>query len=324
MWDVFEPLLPIVLLVVAGVLLRRFGFYGEEFRKTLDRFVYWVALPALLLVKLAAAEQVGGAAWPMLGAFATATTVVALLMFVVCRLARVADALEGVLVQAALRGNLAFVALPVVILADPTDDATITNTLLVMGPTIVLYNVLGVAALVAAHETLDAKLLGRMGRTMATNPFILACVAGLALQFAGFRVPMAGDASDPLEQTLGLLLRSTQRTLELLGQTAAPLALLSLGGAMVAFRVRDHVGLALLSTTAKCAALPALTWWLATMWGVTGPDLRAVVVLGSAPTAVASYVLAGQLRGDQGLAAATIVVSTVVSAGALALALSLG
>ena len=145
-----------------------------------------------------------------------------------------------------------------------------------------------------------------MLKSLATNPLLIACVLGLTLQHFGVALPV-----------------SVVSTLDLLGRPAAPLALISLGGALVSYPVGKHFGVAAVSSALKCAGTPALAWVIAGWLGLSAADREIVLILAATPTAVASYVLATQLKGDAGLAATTIVLSTLLSGLSLGVVLAL-
>ncbi|MEM9883101.1 MAG: AEC family transporter [Planctomycetota bacterium] len=306
--EITGALLPLALLVAGGAALVRFGFYDDGFRRGLDRLVYWVALPALIVGVLAGAPAAGvlGSVGRMAGVMCGATLLMAALVWGLAAALRRPGGEAGVLAQAAFRGNLAFVGLPVIALATGADEAVLAKAALVLAPTVVLYNVLAVAGLVGSQQRLSWALPWRMLRELAVNPLLLACVAGLTLWAAGVRIPGAVDAS------LGLL-----------GATAGPLALLSLGGALVVRPVTRRVaGVAAWAAGLKCAAMPALVWGLSAAAGLGVDERLVVMVFGACPTAVASYVLAAQLRGDTALAAAAVVLSTLASGVGLGVVLA--
>ena len=304
--QVLEPLLPIFLLIAAGVALFKSGFQTQDFRRGLERFVYWIALPALLLVKLAEAPAIGGDALRMFLAVGIATCAAALAAFAFARLRGMPGPVAGTFVQAGCRGNIAFTGLPVVALASNYDAEINAKAALVLGPLVVLFNILSVVALVLPHQKPDLRLPLRLLKSVATNPLIVACIIGLAWS-----------------NLVGPLPSVVHETFSLVGRTAAPLALICLGGAMVAYRLGSQTKRASASAVIKLALTPAVAWLVAQPLGIEGSDLRTVLIFAAAPTAVASYVLTTQLKGDGPLAAATIVLSTALSIFSLAAALYL-
>ncbi len=309
---ILSSLVPLALLVALGAALLHFGLYDDTVRRALDRLAYWVCLPAMILHSLLEAPRDGlGDTGRMTVAMAMATLggmAVAVLLAWAFRMKR---NVAGVFAQAAMRGNLAFVGLPVISLVVNGDDPTMAKASVVLAPTMLLFNVVGVLVLVGAkhYGHVDAKLgaTARMlWRSLVTNPLLIASTVGLTLWWVGVtigQVPMT--------------------TLKLLAQPAAPLALLSLGGAMVVHPVHGRLGLAVGGAIIKCGVVPVIAYGCCTLLGIHGVDRQIVLVFAATPTAVASYVLATQLGGDEPLAAASIVVSTILSAVSLAAVLAL-
>ncbi len=309
--QIVDSLLPIALLVALGAVLLRLRFYDDGFRKGLDRLVYWVALPALIVRVLAEAPpaEALGSVGGMAVTLCSATVAVAAVGWGLGKLLRLGDTELGVFTQAAFRGNLAFVGLPVIALAfAPRGDGEmiLAKAALVFAPTVMLFNVLGVVCLVAAQHRLDKAMPGRLMKSLALNPLLLACVAGLVLWGLRVRLPEVGAT-----------------TLALVGKTAGPLALISLGGALVSYPVGKRVGTAALAAALKCGGTPIAAWLIAGGLGLSPGDQQVVMIYAACPTAVASYVLATQLKGDPALAAAAIVVSTLASVVSLGVVLGL-
>ncbi len=213
----------------------------------------------------------------------------------------------GVFTQAAFRGNLGFVGLPVVALMAGGDSAVLARAALMFAPIMVVYNVGGVVVLVLAQHRVDKALPWKVGKSLLTNPLLIACGVGIALWWTRTEVADAG-----------------RTTLGLLAETAAPLALISLGGALVTYPVRARLPMATLGAGLKCGACPVAAWFLCEALGLSGENRQAVMIFAACPTAVASYVLTTQLKGDAALASACIVVSTVVSGVSLGVVLALG
>jgi len=308
--QIIDSLLPLALLVALGAALLRLRFFDEAFRKGLDRLVYWVALPALIVRVLAGAPSadVLGEAGQMAVALCGATLIVAAGSWGIAKTLGLPRSESGVFTQAGFRGNLAFVGLPVIALAVGANgdrEVILAKAALVFAPTVVLYNVLGVAVLIAAQQRLDATLPWRMLKSLAMNPLLIACVIGLGLWYFAVPLPTAG-----------------RTTLELIGKPAAPLALISLGGVLASYPVGRRLKTAALAATLKCGLTPVATWGIGVGLGLPPGDLRVVLIFAACPTAVASYVLATQLKGDPALAAATIVLSTLVSVVSLGVVLA--
>ncbi len=150
----------------------------------------------------------------------------------------------------------------------------------------------------------------RLLRGFAHNPLIVACVAGSVALL--------------LKQKTGLELPEfLSRTLHQIGSLAGPGALFALGGSLTPQRLRSalrgaHVVAAL--KLVVCPLLGALFAWLFQL----GPDARFVALAYlTCPTAVASFVMAQAMKGDDVLAGGAVALTTLYSVPALAVLLAL-
>lgn len=313
LWQVTETLLPLIVLVALGAVLVRFGFVSDALRRQSDRWVYWVGLPALLVAKVAESGGLDASIGGVVLALALATLVATVAAWGVWTLMGGKRETMGVVVQAGMRGNLAFVGLPVIALGGG-DGRTLAIAAIAIAPTVALYNLIAVGALTMGQpgqgpgggRMLHPAMLVRVVKSMATNPLILACVAGLALAGSGVTLPKAAVQS-----------------LNLVGQPAGPLALMSLGGALVVYRIKGHLAVSGATALVKLAVCPLVAWGLAHALGLDRQQAMALLVLAATPTAVASYVLVTQLGGNEALAASIIAVTTLGSVFSLGAALAL-
>jgi predicted permease len=139
-----------------------------------------------------------------------------------------------------------------------------------------------------------------MGRGLATNPLILACLIGLGLNRAGIGLP--GWSAD---------------LLSLLGSAALPLGLLAVGAALQPRRMTDRIQAMLLAAGMKFVMLPGVMLVLATILGLD-PLIRTIIVLMACmPTASSGYILARQLGGDATLMATAISAQSLLAFGVI-------
>jgi predicted permease len=211
--------------------------------------------------------------------------------------------------QAAYRGNLAYIAIPVLIYAfqelpSEARKEEIAIALLVMAPLMALYNVLAVVVLQGSQHRLGVASLPLVLRGIVTNPLIIASLAGLLFPMLGWHLPLIAH-----------------RTLETLGAASVPVALLCIGGSLATVSLRGRRVAISTAAVLKVFVNPLIAFGLCRLLGVTGSDLRIALVLCACPTAVASFIMASKLNGDEALTSGAIALSTVLSGVSLALAL---
>ncbi|MGJ3242462.1 MAG: AEC family transporter [Opitutales bacterium] len=305
MLQVVNTLLPIFALIGLGLILARRGFIGRDMLAELNRLLFYVSLPALIIHKLATVDRIPDGTWTVLVLFTIATLTVVGLSFPVCRLLRLPRERVGTFIQGAFRGNLAYTGLPILVFAlKDAPDARISNVLAIMlfvfAPTMVVYNAISVILLVGSQPGSQGNW-GVMLRKVVTNPLILASAAGTALGFLPWALP-------------GVILD----TLELTGDLALPAALICVGGGMAFVSMEGRYRSASVATALKVVVLPAIAYLLSRLVDLPADAQLVLMVLAACPTAIASYVMAKEMHGDEALASGAIVLSTLACIPTLA------
>lgn len=298
-------LAPVFLLIALGVALQKSGFVSENFLKEANRVTYWLGLPALLFSQLAGSFHDVGGAKLMLGVMLAATGLSILVGYLLAGLMRVPAAVAGTFVQGAFRGNLAFVGLPIIYAMPdtplPWGVSARTAAILTVAPMMVIYNVAGVVVLLLSQHRLGWSMLQPFLKQLATTPPLLATVAGIVFALAGWTLPPAID-----------------KTFTALGEMALPLGLLGVGGSLVTVRFGGAWRRPLASALIKTVASPILGWLGGRALGLAGLELKMVMIFLACPTAIISYTMAMEMKGDEALASGTIVLSVLTSVLALA------
>jgi len=308
---IVNTIIPVFLIIALGAQLRRGGFVSAEFVKGLNRLVYWVALPCLLFYKIATAS------YDYQGAGKTFLVVLAGMLgciiagYIVAAIMRVPAAVKGTFVQGTFRGNLLYVGLPVIIYSFANSgsfSATEAETMaiLVLVPIVPAYNIAGVLVLLASQHRLDRHVPAKIFRQIITNPLILACVAGVVYSIVFPRLPVV-----------------IVRACSAVGQIALPLALLGVGAALVQGKIVGRRSFAFAASVIKIVLAPLVGFVAARLLGLGPAETRVGLLFLACPTATVSYVVAGQLGGDEQLSAAIIVISTVLSIVSLGLVVGL-
>lgn len=301
---ILNTLAPVFLLIAIGAGLQASKFWSAGFLKEANRVTYWLGLPALLFTQLAGSIHGVTGAKAMLGGMMAATLAVLALGYVVAWLMRVPGAVVGTFVQGAFRGNLAFVGLPIIYaLPDVPLAGGISlraAAVLTVAPMMIFVNVGGVVVLLLSQHRIGWGMLGPFLRQLATTPPLLASLAGIGCALAGWELPTV------VNKTFGAL-----------GEMALPLGLLGVGGSLVTVRLGAAWRTPLIVALLKTVAAPALGWVAGRALGLGAVELKTVLIFLATPSAVISYTMAAEMKGDERLAAGAIVLSTLTSLVAL-------
>ena len=304
-----EILLPVFGLIFAGFACRRRNVLGPNSASELNRFVVWLALPALLF------DIMAHATWQQLyqPAFVATFSIACVSVFVLILAMRLmsgrhlADASVDAI--AASYPNTGYIGFPLGMIAfgsaslTPTTIATILVACVLFAVAIVLIEV-GLQTERTPHK-LGLKVL----RSLARNPLIVSPIVGVL--FASLHVALPPSA---------------ETFLKLLGGAASPCALVSLGLFLAEKRPSEAGarGISWLLTGVKLLVQPALTWWLAArVFGLSSTLVEMAVILAALPTGTGPFMLAEFYEREAHITSQTILLSTVGSIVTLSLLLLL-
>lgn len=303
---VATALAPVFLLMAVGLILKMTLVKEDSHWVGLERVVYYVLFPALLVDTLAKADLsrvpvfgVGGAL------FLAVLTMSALCLALRSWLAR-SFALSGPsftsIFQAATRWQT-FVALAIA--ANLYGNPGLALASVAMVAMIPLLNVVNVAVL--AHYASSGPTRWRtIFAALLRNPFIWSCVIGLVLNLLEVRLP-------------GVVLT----TMDALGRSALALGLIAVGAGLHLEGLLRPKFPALLAVVLKLLAMPAFAAALGISFGLTGMNLAVIAICASVPTASNAYVLARQMGGDAPLFAQILTLQTILAAVTMPLVIAL-
>lgn len=302
---VLNALAPVFLTIALGAWMQRSEFVSANFLREANRVTYWLGLPALLFSQLVASLHQAAGAEKLLAAMGLVLAAGIVAGYLVARLMRVPGAAMGTFVQGAFRGNLAFVGLPIVFALPnmpvlgglPLHSAAI----LVVAPTMAIYNLGAVVVLVASQHAFGWRAMKPIVKQLAVTPPLLATLAGIGFAAMGWTLPHA-----------------IAQTMEALGEMALPLGLLGVGGSLVTARFGDAWRAPVASALVKTVGGPLFAWGASRVAGLGAAETSLLTILAASPTAIVSYTMAVEMKGDEQLASMTIVASVLTSLVALA------
>ena len=279
-------LLPDFSLILLGILIRRWMTFGENFWAGLEKLVYFILFPALLINSLVKAKLDLLSAFPLL-ATAFVAIVAGMLLGLLPRMFSKVPALTfASMYQCAFRYN-SYIGLAVVsMLFGQSGVATLG---IIIGTAVPLVNVVAIGML-ARHGQLG------LWREVLRNPLIWATIIGLSLNLVGY-VPPA-----PVLAFLGRL-----------AEASIALGLLAVGAALQMGGAAGVKGLAAWLIVVKLLLLPLVAVFVGPLLGLSGLYYQVAVLFAALPTASSAYILAVRMGGDGKSVAWLISASTLAS-----------
>jgi malonate transporter and related proteins len=305
---VFDVALPVFGIILAGYLAGWRGWLGGASSDALNRFVYWISLPALLFVSMARVPVADVFNLPFLAAFAGGMTLCFGLAFVVnavCFPDRLA--IQTLRSLGAVFANVGYMGVPLYLAAFgpervlPALIATVFVSAVAIGGTVALIEI-------DLSRAGEAKHIGRdVGLALLRNPLVTAPAAGLLVSAAGLPLPVP-----------------VATFCDLLGAAAGPCALFALGLFLVGRPLAGSLGELSWIAAMKLVIQPLATWAIAVpLLGMDPFWAGSAVVLAALPTGATIFTVA-QNYGFwvEGASTATLV-TTILSVVTLSAALVL-
>lgn len=312
MFSTLLIVLPVFALIFAGWLVRRLGVMGPQAASELNRFVVYLALPALLFDIIARAKF--SEIWQP--GFILSFGLSCVVLFGITLALRwrkprpLADASIDAL--ASSYANTGYMGFPLALAVfgpsalTPTLIASIITVCAIFALAIVLIEI-GLQS-----ERRISRLILKVAGSLARNPLLVAPVLGAIFPLTGTQIPL------PFESFL-----------KMLGNAASPCALVALGLFLAEKRPSGSAGSewapAALIIALKLLLQPLVAWVLAVPVFGLPPDLaEPAVLLAALPTGTGPFMLAEFYRREAGVTSKAIIGSTVLSVITITLYLTFG
>ncbi len=301
-----NAVLPIILMVAIGYILKHIGLINEPLAKAMNKLVFKVLLPCMLFLNVYKIENFAnihfGYIWYALGII----FLLFLLGIPTTILITKSGEQRGALLQALFRSNYALIGIPLATSLYGEEGAIVATLLSAFS--IPLFNILAVICLtvLGSDSKIDVKkiLLG-----IIKNPLILS------IAFGGICLGIRA-----LLESRGITFKLSDVTpvysvIQQLSNTATPIALLVLGAQFELSAVPTLKKQILFGTALRTLIVPAIALTIAYfMKCFNGAHFAAFVALFASPVAVSSVPMAQEMGADARLAGQLVVWTTVVSA----------
>ncbi len=292
--------MPIFIMMIFGMFFRKIGLMDENFTKKTNAFVFKVTLPCLLFNDLAKEDFVS--VWNgKFVFFCFAVTIISILIAVIFSAPLKKRGDKGEFIQAAYRSSAAI--LGIAFIENIYGNAGMAPMMII--GSVPLYNAMAVLVLSFTQpgtEKMDASVLKKTLKGIATNPIILGIVIGLLWSLLKLPRPT--------------LLAKTVSNFAVM---TTPLGILSMGAAFNFEAAAGKLKPAVVASVIKIIGLAAVFLPIAIHFGFREDELVAILVMLGSPTTVSSYIMAKNMGHDGTLTANVVAITTLGCAVTLTL-----
>ena len=297
--NVIAPIFGVAALGFVAARLRLLSAAGVQ---GLVLFVFNFAIPVLLFRTLATIALPEHVEWGFLAAFYTGSATIYALGLAAGRFV-----FHRPLDQAAIFGmsgafcNTVLFGIPVILTAFGP-EATLPLFLIISFHAATLMPL--TVGIIQGHRGLGVPA-GEQARAVAkailANPIVIGLALGLAANVSGLTMP------EPIDRATALL-----------GDAAVPCSLFAMGASLSEFRFAGEARPALALAALKLVAHPLIVWTVGSLvLGVSGIWLAVAVTMAAMPSGVNAYLFGARYDAAPGVAAATVLITSVLSAATL-------
>eukprot|EP01037_Dinobryon_pediforme_P011101 gene11100-11182_t len=298
---VLVTIAPIFLLIGLGYLSLQLNIVKPEDLRSISRFVVCFTLPAMIFHSVAARDFSQIFRLDYLGAYTLGSLMALALGTVQAKWLRGKSTTDSVLQGMGMSmSNTAYIGLPIAFQLIGK-DATLAFSLNQIVENLLMFPlVLTLAEAGSGFKSSGSRgyndFTFQLARRLIKNPMIIAIVAGVTV--SGLHIPLP---------------RVLDKGFEILAVASPGCALFVVGGSLVGAFSRTILPDIAIVTLGKLFIHPAMVFATFLMFPAMEPSLaKAAVVMASVPM-LSIYPLIGQAYGRQGLCAATLTATTIVS-----------
>lgn len=297
---------PLFVLIAIGYMLMRVFKWPQEVSDALTRFVFSVALPALLFGMMCDFSRLPPVdARLLIAFFGSCLLVFAIGRVVAAKMFRLDGVSGSVFALGGVFSNNAMLGIPMAkILLGPA--ALPSVALVLVFNALTLWTLVTISVEWARHGSLSLEGFTKTAWSVATNPIVAGIISGTLIGLTGVTLPAV--IKDPLA---------------LISQAAAPLSLIALGMGLAEFGIRTGWRQSVAICVLKLVVQPLIIWIIARGLNLPLMETQVVVLLGSIAVGANVYLMSRHFHTMEGPVAASLVLSTALSAISTPVALTL-
>jgi hypothetical protein len=297
---------PLFLLILLGYALTRWGRWPKPVADALTRFVFSVAIPALLFHLMSDFSRLPPVDARLLIAYFGGCLAVFLLgRFVAGRVFRLDGVAQSVFALGGIYANNVLLGIPLAKVTLGESSLPVISLVLVFN-SLLMWTLATASVEWARHRAFSWSGYVHAAKAVLTNPVVASILTGMAWGLVALPLPGFVD-----------------QTLVLISEAAVPLSLIALGMGLAEYGIREGWRVSAAMTSLKLGAQPLVVWLLARALALPPLETSAIVLLAALPVGANVYLMSRQFDTLGGPVAASLVLSTLLAAATTPLVLVL-
>lgn len=305
-----QATLPVFLVMVVGYVLHQQGFLSKEFCEALDKLVFKVTLPLMMVVDLAKVDLIHDFDVRYVLFCAIVTTIAFFAIWGLARLLMKDKSMIAEFVQASYRSSAAILGAAFILNIYGTTGLT---SLMIIGA-VPLFNIYAVLILTVEGGAVNQQLSPQEKRVflrkkmkgallgILKNPIIDGIAIGILLSLLPISIPYI-----------------VNKTCSNIASLTSPLALLSIGATFQGKKAIAKLKPTLFASLSKLLILTSIFLPIAIQMGFREEKLVALLIMLGSPTTPTCYIMAKNMGHEGVLSSSCVVMTTLLSSITLTL-----
>lgn len=297
---------PLFCLVLVGFALTRWGGWSAEVADALTRFVFYVAVPALLFRLMSDFSRLPRVdARLLIAYFGACLAIFVASRLIAARIFHLDGVAQSVFALGGIFSNNVLLGVPLARVTLGERSLPAISLVLVFNA-LLLWTLATVSVEWARHRSLSWAGYWQSAKAVLANPIVASILLGTIWGFIALPLPGVID-----------------QTLQLMSEAAIPLSLIALGMGLAKYGIREGWRISAVMTAMKLAGQPLAVWLLARALSLPPLETQAIVLLATLPIGANVYLMARQFDALGGPVASSLVLSTALAAVTTPLILTL-
>jgi hypothetical protein len=289
---IINSIIPVFIMVAAGYFFKRFRFIEETTEKFLNNLAYYLLLPVMIFISIynSPFDKIFNPRM-VLGIYSAATVVFVIALIVALFYPK--EKRAG-FVLPAFRTNIAYLGFPLILHAYGT--LALAEISVLTGFIAPLTITLSIIYLRFLDKDAGKKAHG-IFYNVITDPLVISSLAGILFSYFKLKLPQFAE-----------------NTIDMVSSMGSPLMLIVVGAGLKISAIHKDRVLVAVSTALKLLVQPAICLFIFTyLFPLSGIEFKVAVMTFAFPSALSTYIMVKQYKGDAELTAAIIMVTTLLS-----------
>jgi len=300
---------PIFGIAIFGFISAKLRWVSENNSKVLNRFVFYFAVPILLLRTFVNSDLPDTLPIDLLASFYIPIAILYFIgLFITAKVFRHNHSKRVITAMGSTFGNGVLLGLPI-LLSTAGEKGIVPYFILLSFHGLSIFTVSTILLERGKQISIDEfeglpdqnnpklksiyKTLSSIGR----NPILAGIIVGLTMNFLDLKLPYTLDKMG-----------------EIMSQAVTPCSLFALGATMSHYKLSGQIPAALTITFSKIIVMPLSVWFLgAQVFNLDANSLLAMMIFAMMPTGVSAYVFAEEYKTGISVSTTTIMLSTLLS-----------